>query len=557
MPEAAASVRLGRTLAQLLVIALFVAPLALALPWALIDGASPEGWRALIDDPQTPGALRATLFSAVASTALALGLTLLVVTQLHGGSWWPRLAGVLSPMLAVPHAAFAIGLAWLIAPAGWLARALAPLAGWSAPPPWQTVNDPQALALVTVLVLKETPFLVWNVVALLSRPESALALKREQAVARSLGYTPRALWWRVTWLLWLPRLAWPLMAVLAYGLTVVDLALIIGPGSPPTLAVLAWQGLADGNVARNAQGAATALALALLLGMLVLGTALAWRMVQPLWRLRATRGDRGATLAQAGPAWRGVAGLGAVAAVYVLVLLALAVLSAAGVWTFPALWPPQPSSDAWLQVHASSPTVVFTALLALAAAAISVLLAVAWLEAAPARWDARAAPVVLLPLVLPQLLLMVGLYHAALLVQLDGTWLGLLWVHVLVVLPYVFTALAPAWRSFDVRYEWTALALGRRRWHYWWRVKWPMLAAPLASALAIGFAVSVAQYLATQFIGAGRHATLTTEAVTLASGGQRSLAAAFALLQAVLPLLAFGAAHVVASRLQRARTMPG
>jgi putative thiamine transport system permease protein len=115
-------------------------------------------------------------------------------------------------------------------------------------------------------------------------------------------------------------------------------------------------------------------------------------------------------------------------------------------------------------------------------------------------------------------------------------------------LPYVFTALAPAWRSFDGRYESTALALGRRRIAFWWRVKWPLLAAPLASALAIGFAVSVAQYLATQFIGAGRHATVTTEAVALASGGQRTLAAAFALLQALLPAAGFLLAAVVGRR---------
>jgi putative thiamine transport system permease protein len=64
--------------------------------------------------------------------------------------------------------------------------------------------------------------------------------------------------------------------------------------------------------------------------------------------------------------------------------------------------------------------------------------------------------------------------------------------------------------------------------------------------LAVGFAVSVAQYLPTQFIGAGRYASVTTEAVTLASGGQRHTAAAFALLQALLPLLGFAAAAAVA-----------
>ena len=66
--------------------------------------------------------------------------------------------------------------------------------------------------------------------------------------------------------------------------------------------------------------------------------------------------------------------------------------------------------------------------------------------------------------------------------------------------------------------------------------------APLASALAIGFAVSVAQYLPTLYVGAGRFGTATTEAVALAAGGQRSLMAAFAALQWLLPALVFGLA---------------
>ncbi|MCB1733362.1 MAG: hypothetical protein KDI21_23010, partial [Halieaceae bacterium] len=59
------------------------------------------------------------------------------------------------------------------------------------------------------------------------------------------------------------------------------------------------------------------------------------------------------------------------------------------------------------------------------------------------------------------------------------------------------------------------------------------------------------QFLATQMLGAGRLPTVTTEAVTLASGGDRRTAAAFALLQALLPLLAFGAARLVHRRAVR------
>ena len=202
-------------------------------------------------------------------------------------------------------------------------------------------------------------------------------------------------------------------------------------------------------------------------------------------------------------------------------------------------------------MRSSLGTLALSAGLGLAATLLSLALVLLWFEATPAHWDRRVMPLVLAPLVVPSLLLMVGLYTLALPLRLDGSITGLAWVHTLAALPYVFVALAPAWRTFDARFEHTALALGRSRAAFWWRVKAPLLAAPIAAALAVGFAVSVAQYLPTQFIGAGRHATVTTEAVTLASGGQRHTAAAFALLQALLPALGFALAAAVAQRQRR------
>ena len=541
----------ARWLALAAVAAVFALPLLAALPLAIAEAASASAWRELVNDPRLPGALRLSVVSASLSTLLALALALWLATGLIGSRHWPRLAARLGPMLAVPHAAFAIGLAWLLAPAGWLTRLLAPFTGWEAPPPWVTVNDPQALTLTLVLVLKELPFLLWNIVALFARDEVAQSLRRQIASARTLGYTPRSWWWRVGWLQWLPRLAWPLLAVFAYGLTVVDVALIVGPGSPPTLAVMAYAALTDASVERNAVGAAAAVLLTLVLAALSGAAWLAARALARLWRRRALRGDRppvgAADARRASPLFAVTTG------VYLAVAGSLLVLSVAGVWRFPALLPQALSLEAWQQVAGSAATVTFTAVLALAAAASALVLCVAWLESAPTDWDRRVTPLVLLPLVLPQLLLMVGVYRGALSLGLDGTRGGLFWAHTLMCLPYVFIALAPAWRSFDHRLEWTALSLGRGRWAFWWRVKWPLLAAPLASALAIGIAVSVAQYLSTQFLSGGRMPTVTTEAVTLASGGQRTVAAAFAVLQAVLPLLAFAGAHGVARWLHHNR----
>ncbi len=529
---------------------LFALPLALALPLAVAQAADASAWRALWADPQLPRALALSVVSALFSSLLALLTCLGLITHLHGTPLWRRMTGALAPMLALPHAAFAIGLALLLMPAGLLARVIAPLAGWSAPPDWPTVNDPQAIGLTLVLFGKELPFLLWNAVALLNRPDVAAAVKGWLASGATLGYLPCAVWWRVLWPLLLPRLAWPLLAVLAYSLTVVDLALIVGPSSPPTLAVIAWQGLQDGDAARNGEGAAAALLLGGLLLLIALIAAAGWRMALRAWLRSALDGRRRTRGLLAGTTARAL--LHGLLALYAVVALLLLASSFVGVWTFPSLLPQAWASEAWAQVRANGGVLGLSAGLATFAGLASLALVLCWFEATPAAWDARVMPLVLAPLVIPSLLLMAGLYTLALHLALDGTLAGLAWVHTLVTLPYVFVALAPAWRSFDRRFEWTALALGRSRWAFWWRIKAPLLAAPLAAALAVGFAVSVAQYLPTQFIGAGRHTTVTTEAVTLASGGQRHTAAAFAVLQALLPAIGFGLAAWVGRR-QRAR----
>jgi putative thiamine transport system permease protein len=69
-----------------------------------------------------------------------------------------------------------------------------------------------------------------------------------------------------------------------------------------------------------------------------------------------------------------------------------------------------------------------------------------------------------------------------------------------------------------------------------------MLLRPVLTAAAVGFAVSVGQYLPTLLVGGGRVQTLTTEAVALASGGDRRLIGVYALAQTAAAFLPFVAA---------------
>ena len=534
----------------LALLAAVLLPLGWSLWGAVTAALDPAAWAALLQAPHTAAALGASVWTGVASTLLATAATAWIlaatVGQLHSAAHSNRLTRLLSPLLAVPHAAFAIGLLALLAPSGWLLRLVSPWAtGLTAPPPWPTTQDPWGLGLIAVLVCKEIPFLLWAALAHLQRPDVARRLQQELRLAHTLGYSAAAAWWRVGWPQLLPRLAAPLLAVLAYGLTVVDVALLIGPTSPPTLAVLAWQWLQDPAPSVNAQGAAAAWLLA---AVLALGAALAWALLHaPLWRQRWTRGA--AAHAGAAPTAALPTALAGLVAVYGAVMLALLLGSVIGPWPFPRLWPDAFTWAAWHSVTSSSDTLWTTVWLALASSMAALLWAVAWLEWAPAHWQWRARPVLMLPLVLPAVLWVVGLHRLSLAWGLDTRGTGLWLAHTLAALPYVLIALQGPYQGFDPRLRHVSASLGHGHAVFLLRVKWPLLRSALAASLAIGFAVSVAQYLPTLYVGAGRFATVTTEAVNLAAGGQRSLTAAFAWLQWLLPVLVF----VVAARLGRAR----
>jgi putative thiamine transport system permease protein len=539
--------------------------------WAAVQaGLDAAGWTALLNDPQTLPALAMSLWTGLLastlSTAVAAWLLCRIFSPLPGAAVGTKLARGLAPLLALPHAALAIALVALLAPSGWLLRLLSPWAtGLSAPPPWPTTQDPWGLGLVAVLVLKETPFLLWAALAQLQRPEVGQQLQQQLRLAHTLGYSARSAWWRVAWPQLWPRLLGPLLAVLAYNLTVVDVALVIGPGSPPTLAVLAWQWLQDADPATNAQGAAAAWLLA---AALALAASLAWSLTRGhLWRRRWTRGPAaarsisrfwpsrgnskhpGTTRPDAPGLTPGRPPLSLLLCIYLAAALALALGSISGSWPFPQVLPEAWSLAAWQSVLASSGTLWATTGLALASSLGALLWAVAWLELAPGTWQARAQPLLYLPLALPGVLWVLGLHQLALAWGLDGQASGLWLAHTLACLPYVLLALQGPYTGFDARLAQLAATLGRGRWAFLWQVKWPLLRAALAASLALGFAVSVAQYLPTLYVGAGRFNTVTTEAVTLAAGGQRSLTAAYAWLQWLLPVLMFA----LAARLGRAR----
>lgn len=529
---------LGRWLA-ILPVALIFGPLVPGLWWNWVPAFEPSVWRALWVDPQWPQALRATLTSAVLGTALACSFAALVATLHYPGALWLSLQRRLPLLLSLPHAAFAVGLFFLLAPSGWLARGVAQLVGWSSPPAWVTVQDPYGLSLALALAIKESWFLLWVLAAALQ--EQAVA--RQMVVARSLGYNRVQVWTHILWPQLVPRLAWPMVAVLAYGLSVVDMAIILGPGAPPTLAVLIWRWLTDPEAGLQARGSAAAL---LLLVVLLFGVLTARGFWLLLRRQRYPACQRKPSHPVASRwAWRHLH----IPFFYMgyAVVAVLLLWSVAQAWFFPALWPEAVSLESWEKADWAP---FWTTLwLALAASLLCLPAVLVWLEWGPQRYNA----LLYLPLILPALPLVAGQYAALLHLNLDGTAVALVWSHLLWVLPYMVLTLVGAYRAFDERLMTSARALGCSGLRACLCVKWPILLKPIMTALAVGFAVSVAQYLPTLFVGGGRFATVTTEAVALSAGGNRRVLAVQALLQIVLPLAAFAMAMLPAYWVSRQR----
>lgn len=536
--------RLAPRLTLLLMVGPVLAGLAgtLAPAFGLMQGgADLDAFRALAGWPGLVPAVRLSLGTGLGATALSLAITLLIVGLLQGTRGFALLLRLLSPLLSVPHAAVALGLAFLISPSGWVARLIAPLAGWESPPDLLTLNDPMGLALMAGLVVKEVPFLLLMALAALPQTDAA----RGRMVTASLGYG-RGLGFVHAVLPALYRqIRLPVYAVLAYSMTAVEMAMILGPTRPPTLAVEIAVWMMDPALAERDRAAAAAL----LQLALVIGALIGWRLVEVAGKRALARL---AVSGRRGPALDGpLGGLAAVLAVCAVAAVALGLAglglwSVAGLWQFPDAVPATLTLATWQR---AAPGLVdataLTLTLAVLAVSIALALTLACLEA-EARYGlrptSRALWLLYLPLIVPQVAFLPGLQALALTTGAEGTAVAVAAAHVVFVLPYVFLSLAPAFRAWDDRIAVAGAALGASEARIFWQLRLPMLLRPVLTAAAVGLAVSVGQYLPTLLIGGGRVVTLTTEAVALSSGGNRRIIGTYAILQMAVPALAFAAA---------------
>lgn len=501
-------------------------------------GFSLEPWRALWT---SPGVLRGTLLSlwvGLAATFLSLAIVAAVLAQFHNSPVLWVIRRVLSPLLSIPHAAIAIGLAFVIAPSGLFFRLVAQIVpGLERPPDLLIVHDPMGLSLIAALVLKEVPFLFLMSLAALPQVNPHAHL----AAARMMGYQPSVAWLKVVLPRLYPQIRLPVIAVLAYSLSVVDAALVLGPTTPPPLAVSIVKWMNDPEVGRHFVAAAGAV----LMFVLTLAGIGVWTAGE---RLAAAWGREWVEEGARQPGARGVSIAAHVSGVLILSLVvmcagAILLWAFADQWPFPKALPDRLTGETFRQNSGLIARPLANALfIGLIAAAAALFLTVSLLEhdvRRRKRTDQVTGNLIYVPLIVPQIAFLPGLQIMLIALNLDGNILSVVAAHLIFVFPYVYLSLSQPWLHFDERYRHAALSMGARPLRVLLQVRLPMLLAALLTAVAVGFAVSIGQYLPTLLLGSGRVPTITTEAVALASGGDRRLTALLALLQGALPFFAF------------------
>lgn len=545
--------------------ALIIMPISIGMIGAILPAIGvfpPLGGKALSAGPflefiNLPGighSISLGLFSGLLATAFSTVIALVLPGLVYGHKTFRMLGRYLSPILSLPHITVAVGILFLLQPSGWLMRLLSPsLTGYDQPPIDYLFPDQAGLTLVLGLMAKEIPFLILMTLSGLSQINTRPML----TVARSMGYGPLASWIFVIMpAIWV-RLKLPVLIVLVFSLSVVDMAVALAPTTPPPLAVRVVSLYQDPDLSQRFVASVAALVQMLM----VIGGAVIFfgcvALLSKMMRALTFSGNRFQISEVFAIRFvKSMLMLMALLPMFlaILGLVAAMIWSVAGRWRFPSAWPDAFSFRYWARaVDGFAEIVQTTLILGLVSSFLGLVLVMIWLGVMETTAQEKKSKnswsehLLFLPLILPQVAFLFGIQIMLLWLGLDGSVFALIWSHMLFVIPYIWLALAPSWRSFNNNWLSLAGTLGASPISRFFKVRVPIMIEPFLVSFAIGFSVSAALYLPTIFASNGQVVTLTVEAVTLTSGASRQQLGVATGLQMALPLVIYILAGVISN----------
>jgi putative thiamine transport system permease protein len=483
-----------------------------------------SGLNHLIDAP----AIVSSVWLALAVSLAATWLSLVCAQALTRYLVAKPSAGVVLPfVLAIPHAALALGILLFLDAGGIAMRWALAIGVIDAPLDYLFPRDPSGIGSLLVLVIKETAFFTLIALPIARR----LPRQQIQTIGQQAGLSSQQAWQALVWPQIVMTLRPAILIVVVYGLTNLEVAMVVGPDQPQFVAVRLARFLTDPDPGIRAAGAIG------LLGLLAV-TAGLWVLIG-----RLARRPSAWVFPRIPVPWS----MGGICTLLVLAGIALVLWSFALRYPMTGAWPVWGLPSAF-QLERVVELAITTAWLGGLVAIGSVATAIAVLEWQMLRRQPRVHWIWWALLWLPQLPLAAGLLY--LLIAFGGApgFLAVLAGHWLITTPYALIALSEVWFDRDRRYEMVLNQLGVGPVMALFKIWIPRHLGSIAVALAIAFSVSVALYTHTWLLGGGRVETLALELVAYAQTDRRA-AAVSGLIVMALPLIAFALALAMASHI--------
>ena len=136
--------------------------------------------------------------------------------------------------MTMPHIVLAVGLAFLIAPSGFLFRIIAIVFHIDTFSNIVTVNDPYGISMSIAVFIKSMPFVLFSLFGVLTDYTVVSHITQ----ARLLRHNNFVIWTCVVFPQTMSKIILPFFIALAYAISPIDIAAIIGPYTPSSVGTI-------------------------------------------------------------------------------------------------------------------------------------------------------------------------------------------------------------------------------------------------------------------------------------------------------------------------------
>ena len=486
---------------------------------------------------QLPGIEKSIYLSisvGILSTFISLILSQAILAKLYFTNFFTKLNKLLYPLIAFPHITMAVGISFLFSSSGFFIRIISLVFNFDRPPNLDLFPDNYGLFLIFGLILKETPFFLLISIGFLNNIKS----KEHFFLAKSKNFSDFTSWIFFIFPLIYKKLKITIFVVLIFSATVIDMSLILAPTTPSTLSIRILQLFQQPELASFSIASCLSIIQLLIIILIIL----TWISLEKLTCKQQYLVFYRYLLDRRNNFFENILYFVSITCflIFIINIFISIIWSLAVDWNFPDLFPKKLTLDNYLVFFKFNFDSFFNSLiLATLGSFISLIIIIIWSELLEAlRLKNNFLNFIFyIPLLVPELTILLGFNFFLLTNNFDNKFLNVLWIKIIYIIPYTYLIFSSSYKNINKKYLKIAQSLNKSYLTILFKIKLNLMLNIIFLSFAIGFIISISLYAPIYFIGNGEITTLSLEIINLQTSGDRKDLAVATTLQMVIPLL--------------------